>query len=381
MTTPTFLPTTCGSTRRGRACIASILLLMLIAPALAQPATAPRERRTLVVPPNFKLVVVDRRTAVCQEGDEPWVRQALNEIQPTTRPTTMPSDLLERVTEHRDVLAERMTADLGLADPSEPRKMIDEQLVPILRRANDFNPPIFYFVSSELTVRNLLKNGWEDPLFYLNRAADRVAVNRRVDMSLLEGMDDTLLPAMYEPGDDVTSRKRKLIEAISATEAQLMEKVSIEGMYATQMTLVSFIGNTSIKPLSLTPQQDWLGIGLIGVLSGRYLAMINDKEPDGFLRVMMQDRPGNPIRSETVDLLNPTPADQMKPNFRPAYLDAYRRKSTRIVRAWIDRIPPGALAKTMNAIRAAKPADGPALVKVIADSTGIDLTAELLPTN
>jgi hypothetical protein len=366
------------------AAVGLLLALSLVAGAQpsapddpATPTTAPR--RALAVPSGFKIVTVARRSILCQEGDEPWIRLAVGDIRPTTRPTTMPADLLERLSERRDVLAERIAADLGLPDTSAPKRLVDEQLVPLLRRAAVFDPPVFYMVASETTVRDLLKAGWENPRFRYNRAADRIIVDPRVQMSLTESVDDTIVPALYEPDDDVATRSRRLREAIETTEGRLGMEVAIQSEYSAQLSFVAFVGETVIRPLDLKPDQDWFGVGLSGVLSAKYLAIINGMEEREFLDVMTTDRRGNPIRSATVDLLNPTPLDDLRPAARPAYADAFRRKSSAVVLGWLDRLPPGGLAKAIAALKAAPPADGPALVKVLADVTGIDLTDELRP--
>src|SRR5580765_5102466 len=57
-------------------------------------ATSAPARYGLVIPPGFKKIEVNQRAAVLEPVDEAWVRQTLEAVQPTTMPTTMPSDLL-----------------------------------------------------------------------------------------------------------------------------------------------------------------------------------------------------------------------------------------------------------------------------------------------
>lgn len=357
----------------------ALLLVCSFAPAQTTAPSAARVRKPLILPSNFKIVVVDRRRAVCQEGDEAWVRQALTDAKPATMPTTMPSTLLEKLSEQRDILAERVAADLGLPDPAEPKKMLDENLLPVLRQATAFDPPVYYMVSNEPAIRQLIKAGWENPLFYLNRAADRVAINMRVDMSMTGDMDDMLLPALYEPEHDMPTRRRILLDSIAQAEQRLAFELAIQSEYAVQMGFVGFIGQKVFKPLELTENQEWFAVGVTALLSAKYLAVVNGMNEASYLQRMMTDDPRNPIRSSTVDLLNPTSSDALRENYRRAYLDAYRRRATAVAHAWLSRIPPGGLGKTLNAIKTAKPADGPALVKLIAEQTGIDLTEELKP--
>ncbi len=359
----------------------TIALLLVCSYAPAQPAapSTARVRKPLIVPSNFKIVIVDRRRAVCQEGDEAWVRQALADAKPATMPTTMPSTLLEKLSEQRDVLAERVAADVGLPDPAEPKKMLDENLLPLLRQAAAFDPPVYYMVSTEPAVRQLIKAGWENPLFYLNRAADRVAINVRVDMSMAGDMDDTLLPALYEPAHDMATRRRILLDSIAQAEQRLAYELAIQSEYAVQMSFVGFVGQRIFKPLELTDNQEWFAIGVTAVLSAKYLAVVNGMNEVSYLERMMTDDPRNPIRMSTVDLVNPLTSEQLRSNYQRPYLDAYRRRATAVAHGWLARIPPGALGKTLSAIKTSKPADGPALVKLIADQTGIDLTEDLKP--
>jgi hypothetical protein len=332
-----------------------------------------------VLPPGFKIVLSDRRSVVCQEGDEAWVRQALAEVKPTTMPTTMPSDLLEKLSELRDVLSERVARDLGLTDAALPRKLIDEQVLPLLRSATDFDPPVFYMVSSEATVRELIKNGWENPLFYYNRAANRVAINTRVDLSLTETMDDTLLPAMYEPNDDFQTRRTKLLDAIRQTEGSLARQLAVRAEASTQLAFVGLIISEVVRPMELGVDQEWFGIGVSSALSWRYLALVNGLPEDAFVGDFSRDVRGNPIRIATIDLLHPTNADDMRENYRRAYIDAYQRKSTKVIDAWYSKLPPGGLSRTLAAVKGNKPKDGATLVKLIADTTGVDLTKEAAP--
>ncbi|MCS7032704.1 MAG: hypothetical protein NZ561_01775 [Phycisphaerae bacterium] len=365
-----------------RLAIGCVVLCLLGASLWAQApgslATQP-QRKALVVPPNFKIVVGERRSVVCQEGDEAWVRQALLEAKPATMPSTMPSDLLERVTEYRDVLCERIARDLGFPDTALPRKLIDEQIIPLLRRACDFDPPVFYMVSTEEKIRDLIKNGWENPLFYYNRAADRVAINTRIELSMTDPMDDTLLPALYEPHHDFATRKALLLDAIARAEGRMAFELAVRSEYATQLAFVAFITTDAIQPLKLKADQEWFGIGLAGVLSAKYLAIVNGMEENSFVRNMVQNDPDNPIRLETIDLLNPIPADQMRQNYRRAYVDAYQRKASKVIKHWLDQLPPGGLAKTLAAIEKTAPTDGPALIELIARTTGVNLSTAVKP--
>lgn len=356
-----------------------------VAPVAAQssPETQPTApaRRTVVVPPGFKLIVDGHRNALCQEGDEAWVRQALADQTPTTRPTTMPVNLLERVTEQRDVLVERMTADMALPDPAPARSMFDDDLIPLLRRAADFHPPIFYLVATRDALRQIVQGGWTDPQnrYHFNRAAGQVSIDTRLTLSIDGAGDDQVLAVLYEPTDDLISRRERLLRELRGVEGQLAFELSNRALLATQLQFVNFITRNAVEPMNLPREQQWFGVGMIGVLSARYLATVSGAPVEVILGNMIAEDRRNPVRPSTVDLLNPMDLQQLREQARPAYATAMQRKSTAVVKSWLDRAGPSALPRVITAMRANPPADGPALVRLIAEQTGIDLTPELRP--
>src|SRR5438874_1407704 len=111
----------------------ALISILLAVPALrAQPATAPtteRARHQVIIPPNFIKVEVSERTALCEAPDKEWVSKALDELQPSARPTTMPSDLADTLALRRAELVKQMSADLGIADSSSIDKLLSEHVI------------------------------------------------------------------------------------------------------------------------------------------------------------------------------------------------------------------------------------------------------------
>src|SRR5438094_8835638 len=95
-------------------------LFALAMPASAQPvpapATAPPARYVLVMPPGYEKVTVAGHTALAQPNDVEWVKKALGEVKPATRPTTMPSDVLQKIAANRAAVVKQMTTDRALGD-------------------------------------------------------------------------------------------------------------------------------------------------------------------------------------------------------------------------------------------------------------------------
>src|SRR3954470_6326733 len=100
------------------------------APATPPPAAAPpaKPRYVMTPPPGFEKLTVAGHTAVCEANDAKWVRQALTDLKPATRPTTMPADLLKQVTAARSAVVKQMVADLALPDDKLPNQIFDQNL-------------------------------------------------------------------------------------------------------------------------------------------------------------------------------------------------------------------------------------------------------------
>jgi hypothetical protein len=350
--------------------------------AATAPATAPASapvRFVLVVPTGFKAVAVGHHTAIVEPADEPWVRKTLETMAPTTLPSTMPSNLIEKLAANRDALRAALIADLAIADPAAVDKFFKETLTQQLARYDEIAPPLFYMVTSGPRLKQLVKEGWSNPRFYYNRAADDVQMSRAVNLSSEGPGDDVLIPVIVSPDEALDGKQKKLLDAIHTIEAELALKISQHSQASTQVAFITFIANEVLEPLKAKPEQEWFGVGVSNMLSARYLAQLNGMDYRAILADMTGDlHPRvNPMRPATVDLLNPTPLSDMRPEAIPYYVDAYRRKATRVVSSWSVRAGEGAIAKVLTAMRQQMPADGPGLVKLIQQTSGIDLTLEL----
>ena len=290
----------------------------------------------------------------------------------------MPADLITRLNSHRPALLKQMTSDFGLSDPAALDKFLDETVVPELKRLQDFHPPIYLMPITAQKLKEIVKAGWGAPKFYYNRVADDVAYQFAIALSL-DNMDDHVYPVIYRESDSPEARKQLLRERATDMQASILARIAGQGQASLQQGLIHFIDTTVFAPMQLKPGQEWFGIGAEGVFSARYLSMVNDLEVERFIRYMTADDPANPIRSGTVDLLHLTPPAQLRPQFAPAYYDAMRRKSITVVNDWLAKVPPDMPAKVIATINKSKPADGEALVKIIKDTSGVDLSEEVKP--
>jgi hypothetical protein len=367
--------------------IATLLCLTLGRIAFAQPAAATTvpstfpstspstqpARHEVVVPPGFVKVTAAERTALCLPADQAWVVKNLTELQPTTRPTTMPSDLLDTFTAKKADLLKQMAGDLGLADSNAIAAVFTDNLLPEMSKLADFRPPIFYLVCTKSQLLAAVHTGWSDPRFYYNRITDDVSVQSAVDLSADHPIDDLLIPIVYKDTDNPAEKAQDLQKQVDRNEASVAASMSIQGQVMLQKGFVSAIDAAAIQPIALKPGQEWFGIGLEGLLATKYMTEINGMQYDDLVKMVTEDDPRNPIRSATVDLLHPVPPNELNPNYAPAYIDALRRKSVAAINALITQGGPDVLPKIFAAIKQNQPKDGEALVAMIKQTVNVDL--------
>ncbi|CAN5651079.1 hypothetical protein BH09PLA1_BH09PLA1_13640 [soil metagenome] len=350
--------------------------------AAPAPATAPASvpvppRYVMTVPPGFHKVESGYRAAICEDVDDAWVRKALDEVAPTTMPTTMPGDVVDRLNERRDILKARIAGDLSLKDLKLIDALIDNTLIPQAKKLNELQPPIFYLVATRDRIKQVLKAGWTDPHFRYNRVNDDVNFNPDLRLTDERPMDDMVMPVIYAPDATAEAKRKNLEQMMQRNEASVVDAFSRRAQLLVQLSIIEFIQKEAIDPLNLKGDQQWLGLGMQAVLSAKYMHDLLGISQDDLLSRMTRDDPRNPIRPDAVDLLHPADRTQMKREWVPLYGDAFRVKSARVVRAWSEKCGESAISTTLAAMRASPPADGPALVKLITVTTGVDLTNEV----
>jgi hypothetical protein len=361
----------------------AILVIGALASAQPAPATTPasqptsRPRYVMSVPPGFHKVESGFRVVLCEPADDAWVKQAIANTPPTTMPTTMPTDVADKLKERRSILIARIAGDLSLKETKLVEDLIDKTLIPQVQKLGELQPPIFYLVATRDRIKQLLKAGWTDPHMRYNRMADDV--DFRPDLRLTDDrpMDDMVMPVIYPPESTPEQRIKALEQTLRFNENAVLDAFSRRGQLITQLSIIEFIQKQALEPLKLKDDQQWLGLGMQAVLSVKYmhdLLGVNEKE---LLDRMMRDDPRNPVRPDAIDLLHPADRNQMKREWVPLYGDAFRVKSARVVRAWSEKCGESAVATTLAAIRANPPADGPALLKLINVTTGVDLAKEV----
>jgi hypothetical protein len=301
------------------------------------------------------------------------VKERLGAMKPTSRPFFV-NQMLARVQQQKDALVKQIAADLAL--PVEPvAAAYDKDVIAPLQQREDLRPPIFYLVTNTDRVKDLLKNGWKDPNFYYNRVADAVVMSGAIGVRTDAPMDDSIIPAVYPKDAQQDAKGKALTEAVATTENDYNNFMNESAKAAVGAGFATLVHELGIKDLNLKDDQRWYGLGVDIILAAKYSAPLTE-QPD-LLKSMAMDNPRNPLRFTAVDLLHPPANESMNTDAIPFYVDTARRKSTSVIQKLLDAAGPGAIAKTLQAYRTEKPADGPALVKLIQTQTGIDITNDL----
>jgi uncharacterized protein YidB (DUF937 family) len=348
------------------------------APAAAT-APATRPRYVFPVPPGFEKVTAGSHTAVCATEDAAWVRQALGAVKPGTRPATMPTDLLKRLADNRPALVKQMVTDLALPDDRHVSQFIDNKLIDTLRKLETIQPPILVFVVSREKLRDLVKGGWGEPRFKYNRAADAASYDENVMLSIDRPMDESPLPAFYDPKEPEDKRVEGLARNLALFDSQLAKLISEQSQTGVFNLFAQYLGEQHFDPLKLRRDQQWLGLGLATYLSAKYASLVTGIGRDAWLRGIMYEDLRYMLGSASIDLTNPTPEESMRPGAAGYYTQAMRRKATGVVLKLVENGGEGAIPKALIAVVKTKPADGKQMVKTIQEATGVDLTKELGP--
>jgi hypothetical protein len=348
------------------------------APATATATTtAPAPPRKVTIPPGFKVVTVNNRRAICEPADEAWVATSLGKVKATTRPATLPAQLLQKLTEQRTAMLQQLARDLALTDLTSAAATYDKELVEAVRKLDNYKPAVYYLVLTPDRLSAVMREGWSDPHFYYNRVADAVTFNPVGVLATDRPQDDVLFPAVYKPTDTPEQRGDQLTIAVGETEASMEASIEIKGKTTVGAAFAQLVNNEGAKPLDLKDDQQWLGIGTALILSARYTAAVTGEPVTELMDLHTTELPQNPLKTTAIDLVHPPDVKLMREEAVPAYYDTVRRKSARAVRHLIEKGGEQALPKAYMAIRTKKPADGPALVAAIKEATGIDLTPQL----
>jgi hypothetical protein len=344
--------------------------------APAAPATVPA-RREVVIPKGFRVLSINGRRVLCEPADEAWITTAMTKVQPSSKPATLPATLLQRLTANRSALLSQIAVDLALSDLTEPARLYDKELVAPIRALDALRPPVFFLVTTTDRIAKVMQEGWSDPHFYYNRAADAVSFNPTGVLATDRPMDDVVFPAVYDAKETPEKRAEGLALAIGSTEASVAASIEIRSRTLVGAVFAAIVNDNGMMPLKLREDQAWFGLGAASILSAKYAAVISQEPRAELVKLLTYEHPANPLKTTAIDLLHPTDMNTMRQDALPSYYDTVRRKSGQAVQFIVEQAGDAAIPKCIIAIRDKKPADGAALVKVVKDATGVDVTAKL----
>ncbi|MDB5323127.1 MAG: hypothetical protein JWN40_4758 [Phycisphaerales bacterium] len=345
--------------------------------APAPKADAPAPRVVAVVPPGYEKVTVAGHTALAEPNDVAWVKQALTDTKPPAKNGVTPADMIQTLVDKRAALTKQMVTDLALPDDKAVNEFLDTKVISTLKKLDELRPPIFYLVITQDKLRDLTKTGWGEPRYHYNGVANAAAVDDSLPYSIDKPMDDTILPAFYNDKDAADVRAKNLAAGLQNFDANLAANGARQANPAVFNLFVGFIQEKQIDPLKLKRDQSWLGSGVANFLAAKYTAVVTGVDKNRMLQELTSEPNLFPVSARSVDLAHPLDEASMKASVVPYYTVSMQRKATAVVAVWVDQAGEAAIPRTLTALRAKMPADGAALVKVIQDVTGADLSKYL----
>jgi hypothetical protein len=349
------------------------------APAPAAPAApkADAPRAVAVPPPGYEKVTVAGHTALAEPNDVAWVKQALTDTKVAPKNGVTPADMIQTLVDKRAALTKQMVTDLALADDKAVNEFLDTKVIATLKKLDEMRPPLFYLVITQDKLRDLTKTGWGEPRYHYNGVANAAAVDDSLPFSIDKPMDDTILPAFYNDKDAPDVRAKNLAAGLQNMDANLAANGARQAPSAIFNLFVTFIQEKQIDPLKLKLDQSWLGSGVANFLAAKYTAVVTGAEKNSILQQLTSEPNVFPVSARSVDLAHPLDEASMKPAIVPYYKVSMQRKATAVVAVWVDQAGEAAIPRTLTAMRAKMPADGAALVKMIQETTGADLSKYL----
>jgi hypothetical protein len=343
------------------------------AAATAAPADAPK-RRELVVPPGYQKVTVGAHTALCEPGDAAWVRQALEQVKPTARPSPAPADVIKALADKRAGLAQQVMTDLALPDGRSAGEFLDGKLIPTLKKLDEARPPVFFLVTTREKLRDLTKTGWGEPRFHYNGVADAAAFDTSISFSIDRPMDDTVLPEQYTQATPIPDRVKGLAAEVGQLDDLVARKIADQVTPATFTLFAQFIRERHLDPLKLRRDQQWLAMGISNLLAVKYTNTVTGAPRNDMLRSLASEPANFPVSARSIDLTHPADEASMRAELAPYYAQSMQKKSLAVVAYWVEQAGEAAIPKTLTALRKGVPADAAGLVKLVQQASGTDLS-------
>jgi hypothetical protein len=361
----------------------AILACPLLLAALAQadsspgPSTQPTAHKA-VVPPGYHVLSVGDRSAFCQPADDDWVKAVLASVPPTTRPTTMPSDVISAANQHRADLTTQINQDFALPDPKAVDAFFDSDLLPSLQKMSGMKVTVYYFPITQEDLASLLVAGWSDPRFHFNRFANEVGYSPFFRLAVDKPMDDLIWWVPLRSGDSPSTRRDALGLQIKTFEALLAGNLSFFTQNQAEHLFENFIHKTVFVPLNLPARLQWIDFGASNLFAVKYCSQITGMARQ-FWTEQLIGHPGEPRPYLAIDLTNTLDPSQVRPEYLAQYDEMLLPKGAFVVQTLLAKAGDSALAKILPAWRAHPPQTAQDLIQSVQSATGVDLTPVMRP--
>lgn len=342
--------------------------------------TAASSRPGWVLPEGFVRLEVGGRKFLVTPDEEKWVREAAEHVVAASRPTTMPEDLLATLAGQKDDIVARLAADLAV-DPKMTEEWVsgsgDRTLKGVLEKFAGAKTFTVFLVGSIDRVSQAMEGGWETPTLRYNRQMKKLVPSQTVVLADTEDSPYVIQPVLYDAATRLEEERAGWLEGqLSEFDHQVANTRSEDGMRLVQASMIYFAGDRGFGGLTLRPDQEWLKAGVVGAVTAKYTSLVTGVPRRRIVTMMTYERRGM-LHTTAVDLLAPMEAKDMVPELIPAYASAVSRKSIKVIDELTLHAGDGAIGKIMAAVKEKKPADGAALVALVREITGVDLTAQL----
>lgn len=340
--------------------------------------TKPAAPKPVDVPPGYEKVSDKGFNILCEPNDKAWVTKALEQYKAQDRIKGGPADMLKAFATNRPVLVKQMVADLSAADDKAINQFLDEKIVATLQKLDTLKVPVYYLVTTPEKLARLTENGWGEPKFHYNRVAKAAAFDDNLNISIDQPMDDQIRVAFYNDSKDSKEtnedRSKGLASYLAQQDAGIYAALAQQAPGATLGLFTTWLDEKQVAPLGFKRDQDWFRWGVVNYLAAKYAAIVTDLPRDNYLNALLTENNMTPVRAHTIDLLKPIDKAKLRDILQPHYEAALQRKGLAVVKYWVEKAGEAELPKTLAAIKAKKPADGDALVKLIDETTKVDLS-------
>jgi hypothetical protein len=365
-------------TRVWAAAVSAIAAIFAATIASADTPTTAPATYVFTLPPGLQQAGSGEHFVVFAPDYETVAKDGLAKREVTTRPTTMASDVLDKLAGQRLKLSSEMASDLALPEATV-QTFLDGPLKSALEKVKSLHARCFVIVAREEQIRAALKAGWTAPPFHYNPLADRAVYELHYLVTTDQAPDDMVLWCQTQPDEKDDEITKTISQEFRAFDVGFTGVCSENAFLQTQKNLGDFLADKVIAPLKLPESQQWLGLGIEGAMSAKYESRLMGVSRADMVKMNTTEPDNNVIQATQLDLYHGFDTSEIKPEYVLAYMDAVRCKATIVVEKVLEKAGDTAMLEIIHSIQSTPPKDNTALVNIILSDTGVDVTNDLLP--